>query len=174
MDPETGLDATRNIGISNGKVSHRERASERQARHSCRRPGGCSGFIDPHQHGQDLASQKVKALDGVTTALELEIGAPDVAEFLTRMKGHSLINYGTAASHVAARAAVFGAPLTPASSGITPASPRSCPKADQPRTCPPHLNRSPQSATVCGRNSTPEPSQSAWEFSTHPAPRVSK
>jgi N-acyl-D-aspartate/D-glutamate deacylase len=69
------------------------------------------GFIDLHQHGQDLASQRVKALDGVTTALELEIGAPDVAQFLKAKEGHSLIHYGTSASHVAARALVFGAPL---------------------------------------------------------------
>ncbi len=69
------------------------------------------GFIDLHQHGQDMASQRVKALDGVTTALELEIGAPDVAQFLKSKEGHSLIHYGTSASHVAARAAVFGAPL---------------------------------------------------------------
>ena len=87
------------------------------------------GFIDLHQLRQDLASQKVKALDGVTTALELEIGAPDVAEFLTRMKGHSLINYGTAVSHVAARAAVFGAPLTPASSGIHAGIPEILPQS---------------------------------------------
>jgi N-acyl-D-aspartate/D-glutamate deacylase len=41
----------------------------------------------------------------------LEIGAPDVAQFLNAKRGTSLINYGTAASHVAARALAFGAPL---------------------------------------------------------------
>jgi len=45
------------------------------------------GFIDLHQHAQDLASQRVKAMDGVTTALELEIGAPDVAQFLKENRG---------------------------------------------------------------------------------------
>ena len=53
------------------------------------------GFIDLHQHGQDMESQRVKALDGVTTALELEIGVPDVAQFLKSKEGHSLIHYGT-------------------------------------------------------------------------------
>src|SRR5207248_10325319 len=57
------------------------------------------------------ASQRVKAFDGVTTALEMEIGVPDVATFLKHKEGKSLINYGTTASHVAARALVFGAPL---------------------------------------------------------------
>jgi N-acyl-D-aspartate/D-glutamate deacylase len=69
------------------------------------------GFIDLHQHGQEMESQRVKALDGVTAALELEIGAPDVAQFLKAKLGRSLIHYGTAASHVAARSAVFGTPI---------------------------------------------------------------
>ncbi|HEV3306156.1 MAG TPA: amidohydrolase family protein [Candidatus Sulfotelmatobacter sp.] len=112
MDPETGLDAVRNIGIRDGKIVRvsSEALNGRRVIHA----GGlvvAPGFIDLHQHGQDLASQQVKALDGVTTALELEIGAPDVAEFLKSKQDHSLIHYGTSASHVAARAAVFGAPL---------------------------------------------------------------
>jgi len=56
------------------------------------------GFIDLHQHGQDLASQRVKVLDGVTTALELELGAPDVAQFLHAKEGHSLISLRTSAA----------------------------------------------------------------------------
>ncbi|MGA7295132.1 MAG: amidohydrolase family protein [Terriglobales bacterium] len=87
------------------------------------------GFIDLHQHGQDLASQRVKALDGVTTALELEIGVPDVARFLKEKDGHSLIHYGTSASHVAARALIFGAPL-PAGEIL----PKSGPATDRPAT----------------------------------------
>jgi N-acyl-D-aspartate/D-glutamate deacylase len=114
IDPETGLDAVRNVGIRDGKIVRvsAESLSGRRVVHA----GGlvvAPGFIDLHQHGQDVASQRVKALDGVTTALELEIGAPDVAQFLKSKEGHSLIHYGTSASHVAARAAVFGAPLPP-------------------------------------------------------------
>jgi N-acyl-D-aspartate/D-glutamate deacylase len=62
----------------------------------------------------------------VTTALELEIGAPDVAQFLKAKEGHSLIHYGTSASHVAARALVFGSPLPPGE-----ILPRSGPATDQ-------------------------------------------
>ncbi|MGA7399659.1 MAG: amidohydrolase family protein, partial [Candidatus Sulfotelmatobacter sp.] len=87
------------------------------------------GFIDLHQHAQDLESQRVKALDGVTTALELEIGAPDVAQFLKAKEGHSLIHYGTSASHVAARALVFKAPLPPGE-----ILPKSGPATDRPAT----------------------------------------
>jgi N-acyl-D-aspartate/D-glutamate deacylase len=69
------------------------------------------GFIDLHQHAQDNDSGRVKAFDGVTSALEMEIGAPDVALFLQQKDGHSLINYGATASHGAARAAAFGVSL---------------------------------------------------------------
>src|SRR5580698_1483727 len=114
MDPETGLDAVRNVGIRDGKIVRisSDALSGRRVVHA----SGlvvAPGFIDLHEHGQDMASQRVKALDGVTAALELEIGAPDVAQFLKSKEGRSLIHYGTSASHVAARAAVFGAPLPP-------------------------------------------------------------
>jgi N-acyl-D-aspartate/D-glutamate deacylase len=112
MDPETSLDAVRNVGIRDGKVARvsSEALSGRRIIHA----SGlvvAPGFIDLHQHGQDMDSQRVKALDGVTMALELEIGAPDVTQFLKAKEGHSIINYGTSASHVAARALVFGNPI---------------------------------------------------------------
>ncbi len=112
MDPETGLDAVRNVGIRDGKIV-RISAAPLSGRRVIHATGlvVAPGFIDLHQHGQELESQRVKAFDGVTTALEMEIGAPDVTQFLNSKQGHSLINYGTTASHVAARALVFGAPL---------------------------------------------------------------
>ena len=139
IDPETGLDGVRNVGVRDGKIARvsPEALNGRRVIHA----GGlvvAPGFIDLHQHGQELESQRVKALDGVTTALEMEIGAPDVAQFLKSKEGHSLIHYGTAASHVAARAAVFGAPL-PAEvigphAGIPEILPKSGPATDQPAT----------------------------------------
>src|ERR1700722_6395772 len=130
IDPETGLDAVRNVGIREGKIVRisSEALNGLRVVHA----GGlviAPGFIDLHQHGQDLASQRVKALDGVTTALELEIGAPDVAQFLKSKQGHSLIHYGTSASYDAARAEVLGAPL-PAGDIL----PKSGPATDQAAT----------------------------------------
>ena len=112
MDPETGLDAPRNVGIMNGRI----------ARITTEPLGGkrvidvtglvvAPGFIDLHQHAHDNASSRLKAFDGVTTGLEMEIGVPDVADFLARKQGKSLINYGTTASHPAARAHAFGIAL---------------------------------------------------------------
>jgi len=130
LDPETGLDAVRNVGVLGGKIA---KISETPL--SGRRVIHVSGlvvapgFIDLHQHAQDPASQRVKAFDGVTTALEMEIGAPDVAKFLQEKQGRSIINYGTTASHLAARALVLGAPLPEGT-----ILPKSGPATDQPAT----------------------------------------
>src|SRR5208337_5028314 len=130
MDPESGLDAVRNVGIRDGKIVRisSEALSGRRVVHASALVVA-PGFIDLQQHGQDLESQRVKALDGVTTALEMEIGAPDVAQFLKLKEGHSLIHYGTSASHVAARALVFKAPLPPGE-----ILPKSGPATDRPAT----------------------------------------
>ena len=135
MDPETGLDGIRNVGIRDGKIARISTESLSGARviHA----SGlvvAPGFIDLHQHGQEIASQRVKAFDGVTSALEMEIGVPDVASFLKAKQGRSLINYGSTASHVAARALVFGAPLASSTTGIAGILPKSGPATDKPAT----------------------------------------
>jgi N-acyl-D-aspartate/D-glutamate deacylase len=109
MDPETGVDAVRNVGINQGKVA-RIAADKLTGKRVIAAQGlvVAPGFIDLHQHGQDAVSGRLKAFDGVTTGLEMEIGVPDVAPFLKEKSGTSLINYGTTASHVAARAMAFG------------------------------------------------------------------
>ena len=112
IDPESKLDAVRNVGIEDGRIARISKAPLKGRRVVV--AAGlvvAPGFIDLHQHGQDQTSQRVKAFDGVTTALEMEIGAPDVTPFLKSKEGHSLIHYGTTASHLAARALVFGTPL---------------------------------------------------------------
>jgi N-acyl-D-aspartate/D-glutamate deacylase len=130
MDPETSLDAVRNVGIRDGKIASIS-ASPLNGKRTIHAAGlvVAPGFIDLHQHGQELASQRVKAFDGVTTALEMEIGAPDVAQFLQSKQGRSIIHYGTTASHVAARSLVFGAPLPDGA-----ILPKSGPATDRPAT----------------------------------------
>jgi N-acyl-D-aspartate/D-glutamate deacylase len=112
LDPETDLDAIRDVGIAGSKIAAISPDSLSGSRTiDAHGLVVAPGFIDLHQHGQDLESQRLKAFDGVTTALELELGVPDVAAFLHSHEGTSLINYGSSASHVAARAAVFNVPL---------------------------------------------------------------
>ena len=79
MDPESGLDAIRNIGITGKKVAA---ISTRPLRGKVEIDAAglvvAPGFIDPHSHGQTPENYRYKAMDGVTTALELEIGvSPD-------------------------------------------------------------------------------------------------
>ena len=113
IDPESRTDAVRNLGISNGtiKTISNNKLSGRtviDARGLVVSPG----FIDLHQHGQDEENYRFKAMDGVTTALELEVGAGDVDAWYAQREGRSLINYGVSAGHLAARMAAMHEPAT--------------------------------------------------------------
>ncbi len=74
MDPETGLDATRNVGIRAGRIAVIS-AWELDGTEVLDATGlvVAPGFVDLHAHGQDLVSNGFQAADGVTTALELEM-----------------------------------------------------------------------------------------------------
>ena len=75
IDPESDFDAIRNIGISNGSV-RLITEKEISGRSYINGQGlvVAPGFIDMHQHGQDHENYSYKVMDGVTTALELEMG----------------------------------------------------------------------------------------------------
>jgi N-acyl-D-aspartate/D-glutamate deacylase len=123
MDPETGLDAVRDVGISGKQIEAVASNALRGTRIiDARGLIVAPGFIDLHQHGQTPQDYKLKAFDGVTTALEMEIGRRNVAKFLNDRKGHALINYGTTASHPMARAWAFDA-TEPASAILPTAGP---------------------------------------------------
>ena len=123
IDPETGLDAVRNVGISDGRIG--AISADPLTGRSTIDAGGLvvsPGFIDLHAHVNDGATYRLAAQQGVTTALDLEIGAPDVAEFYTSRRGTSPINFGSAASHPWSRVRAFGG--TPPAGPIVPASGR--------------------------------------------------
>ena len=108
MDPESGLDATRNIGIRGKRIDIITNAPLRgrtvvDARGLVVAPG----FIDLHSHGQDDENYRLKAHDGVTTALELEIGASPIADWYQSRQGKALINFGASSGHVPARMAIM-------------------------------------------------------------------
>ena len=112
LDPETSQDAVRDVGIRGGQIvaiSERPLAGSRVI--DATGLTVAPGFIDLHQHDQTAAAYRLKAMDGVTTALELEIGSPDVRKFLDQRRNAALINYGTSASQPWARAAVLGQPV---------------------------------------------------------------
>jgi dihydroorotase len=61
------------------------------------------GFIDLHSHGQDEENYRYKAMDGVTTALELEVGVGDIDQWYAQRRGKALINYGATIGHIPVR-----------------------------------------------------------------------
>ncbi len=112
IDPESRLDAVRNVGISGGiiKAITTAKLSGRtvvDAKGLVVSPG----FIDLHQHGQDDENNRFKAMDGVTTALELEVGTGDVDRWYEERQGKALINYGVSVGHLAARMAAMRDPV---------------------------------------------------------------
>jgi N-acyl-D-aspartate/D-glutamate deacylase len=121
IDPETSLDAVRDVGISGGRIvaiSEQPLTGKRviDAAGLIVAPG----FIDLHQHDLTLEGMRLKAMDGVTTALELEIGPPDVSKFLEEHQNKSLLNYGTTASQPWARAYAFN--IQPKQGELIPSS----------------------------------------------------
>ena len=104
MDPETELDAVRNVGIAGGQIvaiseGPLEGAEVIDATGLVVAPG----FIDLHAHGQDNVSNRLQAMDGVTTGLEMEVGVYPIGEWLASREGNAIINYGATVSHWGAR-----------------------------------------------------------------------
>ena len=108
LDPETSLNAVRAVGIKGGRIVSVTTAIP-AARDTVNVAGlvVAPGFIDLHSHGQDSVNYKYLARDGVTTALELELGTYPVAPWYAKRVGKSLLNFGVSASHPGARRAML-------------------------------------------------------------------
>lgn len=111
MDPESNLDAVRNVGISGGKI---RAISEEplQGKSSIDASGlvVAPGFIDLHQHGHEAKNYEFKAHDGVTTSLELEVGTDDVDGWYAEREGKALVNFGASVGHIPVRMRVMKDP----------------------------------------------------------------
>ena len=108
MDPESGLDAVRSIGINGhtiAAVSTRGLSGKLEV--DANGLVIAPGFIDLHQHSQTPEAYGFKAMDGVTTALELEVGISPVSEWYAVRQGKSAINFGASSGHIAARMAIM-------------------------------------------------------------------
>jgi N-acyl-D-aspartate/D-glutamate deacylase len=111
MDPESGLDAVRNVGIRSGKIRAIS-AGALQGTSTVDAKGlvVAPGFIDLHEHGQEPRNYQFQAHDGVTTSLELEAGTNDVDGWYAQREGKALINYGVSIGHIPVRMKVIGDP----------------------------------------------------------------
>jgi dihydroorotase len=109
MDPESGLDGIRYVGVRGNRI---EAISEQSLTGTVTIDAAgmviAPGLIDLHSHGQNDENYRYKARDGVTTALELEVGTADVPAWYAEREGKSLINYGVTVGHVPVRMKVMG------------------------------------------------------------------
>lgn len=111
MDPNSGMDTISNIGISGGVIAEiSPSALEAEEVFDASDQVVCPGFIDLHCHPQDTQIFEVQALDGVTTTLELEVGAGDIEEFYSRWRGRATINFGASIGHIPVRMKVMNDP----------------------------------------------------------------
>jgi N-acyl-D-aspartate/D-glutamate deacylase len=127
MDPESGLDAVRNVGIRDGKIIEiSPKPLQGKQTIDARGLVVAPGFIDLHEHGQEPRNYEFQAHDGVTTTLELEVGTDDVAGWYVRRAGRSLINFGVSVGHIPIRMKVMNDPgkwLPTGAAAHKPASP---------------------------------------------------
>ena len=109
MDPESGLDGVRNVGITGDRI---DIITEQpiQGSETINAAGHvvAPGFIDGHTHsGNDAFGVKKGILDGRTTQLDLEAGAWPVDGWYDRLEGRSQSNYGASVGHLGIRDDVF-------------------------------------------------------------------
>jgi N-acyl-D-aspartate/D-glutamate deacylase len=123
IDPESGLDAIGDVAISGGRVTAVTTGGTAPGTGAVPGRGRVevdvsgqvvtAGFVDIHSHCYDTGSLRLQALDGVTTALELESGvAPVALAYRNAAAEGRPVNYGFATSWAMARMAVLaGIPL---------------------------------------------------------------
>ncbi len=111
IDPEAKTEIIANVGITDGKID----AVTHDTLQGIAYIDGSGlvvgpGAIDMHSHGQDGENYRVQALDGVTTALELELGVENIFRWYQEREGKSLINFGASIGHIPVRMKVFNDP----------------------------------------------------------------
>jgi N-acyl-D-aspartate/D-glutamate deacylase len=105
IDPESGLDAVADVAVAGGRVAATGTGlGPAQAEFDVTGQVVTAGFVDLHSHVNTVAGLRLQALDGVTTALELEAGVSPVdAAYRAAAAEGRPVNYGFAASWAQAR-----------------------------------------------------------------------
>jgi len=116
MDPETNFDGVRNVGIKDGKiVAITKDAIKGKETINAKGHVVAPGFIEGHQHATDQFSRKVNLRDGLTTMMDFEAGAGDIAKWYADAEGKTQSNYGMVVLATLARVSVLDGPEIAAS-----------------------------------------------------------
>jgi imidazolonepropionase-like amidohydrolase len=108
LDPASGLDALRHLGIRDSRIAAiSEQPLNGRRTIDVRGLAVAPGFIDLHQHSHTPEAWELKARDGVTTALELEIGVSPLDPWYAQREGKAVIHYGASAGYIPARMIVM-------------------------------------------------------------------
>ncbi|MDA9368066.1 amidohydrolase family protein [Flavobacteriaceae bacterium] len=108
IDPETQLDARRDIGIRGGRiVAVSETPLTGTQTIDASGQTVSPGFIDIHTHSPTLLGQHLSLHDGITSQLDLEMGAWPVSAYGDHFTGGAQINFGASVSHAAIRIKVI-------------------------------------------------------------------
>ena len=111
MDPETNFDGVRNVGIKDGKIViiTTDAISGKETIDASGHVVA-PGFIEGHQHATDQFSRKVNLRDGLTTQMDFEAGAGDIAKWYAGAEGKTQANYGMVVLATLARVSVLDGP----------------------------------------------------------------
>jgi N-acyl-D-glutamate deacylase len=96
IDPETYLDGQMYVGIKGDRIAAvSETPLDGKQVIDVSGMIVAPGFIDMHAHGDDIPSNRMQAFDGVTTAMDLELGRMPVGEWYENCEKEGRpINYG--------------------------------------------------------------------------------
>ncbi|WNC66982.1 hypothetical protein RI845_10615 [Thalassotalea nanhaiensis] len=108
IDPETKFDGIRNVGVKDGRiVTITEDAITGNDTIDATGFVVSPGFIDTHTHSSVKYNIKMAMMDGVTTAMDYELGGMNIGAWYDQEMGQWPINYGTCVSHEQARMMVL-------------------------------------------------------------------